>query len=175
MLLQIFSAPTWRSKSACCISCEGCSLAPQSSKERPVAWSVSARSRMAPRPVASIAVMFRSLRITMAGNFSRDWRMSENPVDDRVIRNVLSLENVDAAVFDVVFRYGTDSGCSRNFANKHQRGEHHADFHSKRQIGHNGQRQGQQPHRDVRSAELQDFWNLFPIAHVVGDDHQNRS
>src|SRR2546429_8848089 len=58
MLSQIFSAPTWRSNSACFISCEGCSLAPQSSSDRPDSWTVSARSRIAPSPVASMAGMF---------------------------------------------------------------------------------------------------------------------
>src|SRR6267142_6972834 len=53
------------------------------------------------------------------GGAEKKWPV--NPVDDRVIGNVFSLENVDAAVFYVVFRYGAYGSGSRNFANKHQR------------------------------------------------------
>src|SRR6266567_4664328 len=99
------------------------------------------------------------------------WPM--NPVNNRVVRNILSLQDVHAAVFDVIFRHWTYRGGSRYLANESQRRQHHAYFHGEGQIGHDGQGESQQPDGNVRATELQDLRNLLPIAHVVRHDHQN--
>jgi len=84
--------------------------------------SVSARSRMAPRPVASIALMLRRRRMTIGGNLSMDWRMSANfvgrakkeravnAVNDRVVGDIFSLQNMHAAVFHVILSDRANGG-----------------------------------------------------------------
>src|ERR1700730_5547717 len=60
------------------------------------------------------------------GRSEEKW--SVNAVDSRVLGNVLTLQDVDAAVFDVIAGDARDGGGTRDFANKHQRGKDHADF-----------------------------------------------
>ena len=64
-----------------------------------------------------------------------------NAVNDRVVRDILALQNMHSAVFHIIFRDRAHCGGSRDFANKSERGQHHADFHREREIGHDGQRQ----------------------------------
>ena len=49
----------------------GCGCAPETRKTRPLRRTVSARSSMALRPVASVAVMYCSRRMTTGGSESR--------------------------------------------------------------------------------------------------------
>src|SRR5216684_8199777 len=73
-----------------------------------------------------------------------------NAVNDRVLWDILSLQDMHAAVFYVILGDWANGGGSRDFTNESERCQHHSDFHGKREIGHDGQRQCKQPHRDVR-------------------------
>src|SRR5712691_3756879 len=59
----MFSSPTCSWNSASCIRISGCSLAPQRMSCRPDSGTRSAKFSSACRPVESMAVIFRSLRI----------------------------------------------------------------------------------------------------------------
>ena len=75
-------------------------------------------------------------------------------VNNGVVRNILALQNVYAAVFHIILGHRAHGGGSGNLANEGERSQHHADFHRERQISHHGQRQRQQPNGDVRGAEF---------------------
>ena len=69
----------------------------------------------------------------------------KRPVDaeDRsVFRNVLALQDVHAAVFNIIASDARDRCGPRNFADEHERGENHADFHGERKVRHDGERHG---------------------------------
>src|SRR5258708_19942466 len=57
-----------------------------------------------------------------------------NAEDRGVIRNVLALQDVDAAVFDVIASDARDGRGARDFADEHERGEDHADFDGKGEV-----------------------------------------
>ncbi len=96
-----------------------------------------------------------------------------NAEDRGVLGNVLALQDVDAAVFDVIAGNARDGGGARNFANEHERGEDHADFDGKGEVSDDGEGHGQEPDGDVGGAELENFRDLLPFAHVVSDDHKD--
>src|SRR5207249_96840 len=72
----------------------------------------------------------------LIGCAKKEWPM--NTVNNRVVRNVLSLKDMDTAVFYIVLGYRAYCGGPRNFANERERGQHHSDFHGKRQVGDDG-------------------------------------
>src|SRR6266849_1537236 len=100
------------------------------------------------------------------------WYVNAN--NDGVLWNVLSLQNMHAAIFDIVASDPRYRRRARYFADEHERGEHHANFDSEGEVGHNGKRHGDEPYRDISGAEFQNFWDFLPFAHVIGDDHEDR-
>ena len=96
-----------------------------------------------------------------------------NTEDRGVIRNVLILQNVDAPILDVVLGHLRHGGGRSHAADKQQRSQNHPRLDRHSQIGKHGQRKRHQPDADVGLGELQQLRNLAPLAHVVGDDHQN--
>ena len=101
----------------------------------------------------------------------QEWAM--NAIHRGVLGNVSALQDVRAAILDVIARYPADGGGSRDLPDEHQRRQNHADLDRKGKIRDDRKSQSQQPHGDVRGGQLQDFGNFAPLAHVVRHDHQN--
>ena len=78
-----------------------------------------------------------------------------------------------AAVFDVFVCYLRDSRSVRHASDEEQRCENHPGFNSYSEIGKHCKPERNQPHADVGFGELEQLRNLAPLAHVVGDDHQD--
>ena len=93
--------------------------------------------------------------------------------DGDVVGDVFVLQDVDAAVFDVIVGDLRDGRGGGDAADEEQRGQHHSGLHRDGQVGEHGQRKGHQPHADVGLGQLQQRRNLVPLAHVVGHDHQD--
>src|SRR6266436_323722 len=121
MLPHIFSAPTWRSNSACFINCEDIAQ----TKDDDGGQFVDGLENVS----------------EFVGRAKKE--RAVNAVNDRVVWDILSLQDMHAAVFHVILGDWANGGGSRDFANESERGQHHSDFHGKREVSHNGQGQGQ--------------------------------
>jgi len=122
----------------------------------------------------------------MGGKVSMEWRIlgklvrgsekkrSVNPVNNRIVGEVFSLQDVHAAVFDIVFRDADSRGRPRNLANKHQSRQHHPHFHGKGQIGHDGSMSASAARQRCPACSGFKISGISPIAHVVRHNHQNR-
>ena len=129
--------------------------------------------------------MFRSRRITTGGSVCKSSCYGVNfvggteqkrPVDAedrRVIRDVFVLQNVHAAVFNILVGHLGNRGGGGDAADEKQRGKDHAGFDGDGEVGEDSEREGHQPDADVGFRELEQLRNLAPLAHVVGDHHQN--
>ena len=96
-----------------------------------------------------------------------------NAEDGRVVRDVLVLKNVQAPVFDIVVGHLRNRRGLGHAADEEQRRQDHAGLDGDGQVGENGQREGDQPDADIGFGQAQQLRNLAPLAHVVGDDHQD--
>jgi len=81
--------------------------------------------------------------------------------------------NVHAAVFNVVVGDLRDGGGGRDAADEEQRGQNHSGFDGDGEVGENGEGESHEPNADVGFGELEQLRNLAPLAHVVGNDHQD--
>ena len=61
-----------------------------------------------------------------------------------------------------------------HLADEQQRREDHPDLHRHREVGEDGQREGDEPDGDVGATQLEQLGDLPPLAHVPGDHHQDR-
>jgi hypothetical protein len=133
-----------------------------------------------------MAVMLRRRMTMMGGNVSSrsvtasilsvtpNRKRPVNPEDAHVVGNVLVLEHVRASALDVLVGDLRDGGRLCDAADEEQRSEDHADLHGHGEIGEDGQRESDQPDRDVRPAQFQQLGDLAPLPHVVGNNEQNR-
>src|SRR5271169_497964 len=93
--------------------------------------------------------------------------------DSGVVRDVFVLQDVHAAVFNVLVGDLRNRGGGCDAADEKKRSEDHARFDGDGEIGEDGESKSDEPHADVSLREFQQLWNLAPLAHVVGDDHEN--
>ena len=98
---------------------------------------------------------------------------SVNAEDGGVVGNVFVLQDVDAAVFDIVVGDLRDGGGVGDAADEEQSGEDHSGFDGDGEVGEDGERERDQPDADVGLGQLEELRDLAPLAHVVGHDHQN--
>lgn len=137
---------------------------------------------MACSPVASMAVMLRSRKMTTGGrpamSCSRSSSLSVAPkqegsvnaVDGDIVRNVVQLQAVATAVLDVLACHPRDGRRRGDPPDVQQCRENHPGLDGHRQIGEHGEQESDAPYRGLRRTELEDVGNLAPFAHVVGDD-----
>ncbi len=90
-----------------------------------------------------------------------------------VLWNILALQDMHPAVFDIVSGDSRNRSGARHLADEHERGKHHANFHSEGQVGYYGECHRDEPYGNVGGAELQDFRDFLPFPHVVSHDHQD--
>ena len=94
-----------------------------------------------------------------------------NAKNGRVIRDVFVLQNVNAAIFDVVVRHLGNGSRIGHTGDKQQRGENHAGFDGNSQVSKHGKRKRDRPYADVGLGEFEQLGDLVPLTHVVGHDH----
>ena len=144
------------------------------------------QSSSACKPVASIAVMLRTRRITICANASvgPSTSSSLSVVPNRngpwmrkighILRNLLVLKNVRPPVLDVFARDRCDRRRLRHRWMIQQGGERHADLHRDGQIGEDGEGESGGPNRLIGADHSGGCRRSPPLAHVVGDDEQHR-
>ena len=96
-----------------------------------------------------------------------------NAKNRRVIGDVFILQDVHAAVFDVVVSDLRNRRSCGDTADEQQRGQNHSRLDCNGKVGEYGERERHQPHADVSPGELEQLRNLAPLAHVVGHNHQD--
>ena len=147
--------------------------------------SSSATSSSARMPVESIAVMLRSLTITIGGSSSicsvifvilsvmpkRNGPWMRKMATYR--RNRLVLQNVRPPGFHVFGGDPRHGRGHRDAVDVEQCRQDHPDLHGQRQIREHRQRERGEPHADVRLGQLQQLRDLVPFPHVVGHDQQD--
>ena len=75
--------------------------------------------------------------------------------DRGVVGYVLILQDVHAAVLDIVVGHLRDSRCAGDAADKEQGRQNHAGFNGNGEIGEDSQRESDQPNTDVGFRKLQ--------------------
>ena len=167
------------------MTARGCSRAPQKMAVRPDDRSRSVRSSSARKPGGVD-------RRHVAQAEDHDRRQFIDPVDHalkfvgraeekravdaknrHVVGNVLVLEDVHAAFFQVFGRHLIDGRRARHAPDVEQRGENHPDFDGDREVGEDGQRKRRHPDGDVGLGLTQQHRNLVPLTHVRRDDEQD--
>jgi hypothetical protein len=94
-----------------------------------------------------------------------------NPKNRGVIRNVFILQDMHTPILDVLVGDLRDGCRICHPANKQLRRQTHASLDRHREVGKHGECEGHEPDADVGLSQLQQLWNLPPLAHVVGYDH----
>src|SRR5260370_6566411 len=100
-------------------------------------------------------------------------KRSVDAEDGGIVRNVLVLEDVHAAVFDVLVGDLGNGWGGGNAADEKKCSEDHAGFNSNGEVGEDGECESDEPDADVGFRELQQLRDLAPLSHVVGDDQEN--
>ena len=149
--------------------------------QAPVASSSKAR-----RPVASSAVMLRSRRMTICGSVGNVLEERTQLVGRTEQKRPMNAEDSHVAAesscpcrmctcpsLHVVVGDGGHGRGVRDALDEQQGGAHHADADRLRQVGEHRERERDDPDRDVGLRQPQQLRNLRPVAHVVGDDHQD--
>ena len=95
--------------------------------------------------------------------------------DFDVLGNVLVVQQVQANGAHEILGHRRNRSGFGHAADEGERRKDHAELDRRGQVGHHGEPEGDQPHRNRGLGELQQAHRFRPLSHVVADDHEDGS